>query len=178
MKLFLKISLLSLCFALIVSCSNGLSDTNKKNSKKKITQIVTIKDGMKYLGDINKVYGSSSRFMTGQIIDNFFGHTVVFEGNLVEYNSVKQEILDYVESLESNNALMHQNYDSVKYDASKKYVEVSSYTDTTSHQVVAYEIRVFFGNFLETFNTDFWYAKSSLFNASFTKDIQKNEKVN
>ena len=169
MKSFFKISLLFCFLSLIVSCSNDVSEPSNKS----------VTDGMKYIGDINKIYESSSgRFATGQIIPDFFGHKVQFEGNLVEYNSIKKEVLDYVESLESNNALMHQGYDNVKYDPTKKYVEFSSYTDTTTNKIVAYEIRVFFGNFLETYKTDFWYAKSSMFNASFTKDIQKNARVN
>lgn len=77
--------------------------------------------GMNYLGDVSRIYKATSnaRFMTGQIIPDYRGHKVRFEGNLVEYNSIKQNILDYVEELENDNALMHQNYEDVDYDPGK-----------------------------------------------------------
>lgn len=172
-----KIGFLFGCIILSVSCSNvhsGISESPETTTTK-----VTRSEGMNYLGDVSKVFEASSatRFVTGQIINNFCGHTVKFEGNLVEYNSIKQQILDYVESLESNNALMHQNYENVTYDATKKYVEFSSYTDTTSGKIIRFEIRVFFGNFLDAYNTNFWYAKSVMFNSSFTKDMDKGTSV-
>lgn len=186
MKLNVKLGLLVAAFSVFASCSNGqmvsvVPPVNQPvDSPETDAPSTAPSEGMSYLGNVNKIYSSSvsARFGTGQIIENFFGHKVRFEGNLVEYNSIKQEVLDYVESLESNNALMHQGYNNVKYDASKKYVEFSSYTDTTSNKVVCYEIRVFFGNFLETYNSNFWYAKSVLFNSNFTKDIHKNVTVN
>lgn len=177
MKKLVKAGLILFCTSLMVSCSNLQPDTNETNSTS--TSTVTATQGMSYLGDINKIYSSSNsaRYVTGQIIDNFYGYTVKFEGNLVEYNSIKQEILDYVEGLTQNNALMHQNYENVEFDTTKKYIEFSSYMDTTSEKIVCFEIRVFFGNFLETFKTDGWYAKSVMFNASFTKDIDNGISV-
>ena len=165
----IKIVAIMLLTLLAVSCSNLNSNIDGK---------VKLSDGIAYLGDVNKIYSAPSRFATGQIIEGFFGHTVRFEGNLVEYNIIKPEILEYVESLNSNNALMHQNYENVVYNPTKKYVEFSSYTDTTSGKVVRFEIRVFFGNFLETYQTDYWYAKSVMFNSSFTKDMDNNVAVN
>ena len=106
------------------------------------------------------------------------GHKVRFEANLVEYFIIKTEILNYVEGLEANNALMHQNYENITYDPDKKYVEFASYTDTTSGKVVCFEIRVFFGNFLETYNTQGWYAKSVSFNSSFTRNLDSGTTVN
>lgn len=135
--------------------------------------------GMNYLGDVSRIYKATSnaRFMTGQIIPDYRGHEVRFEGNLVEYNSIKQDILDYVEELENDNALMHQNYEDVDYDPGKKYVELACYTDTTTNKVIAYEVRLFPGNFLEKYETDFWYAKSVTFNSSFTWDIDNYVEV-
>jgi len=126
------------------------------------------------LGKVNKVYSAlnSARFYTGQIIDG-----KRFEGNIVEYNSLKQALLDYVESLESNNALMHQRYESIVYDATKKYVEFSTYTDIETEEIVEVEVRIFFGNFLETYETDYWYAKSVRFNKDLTKDLNTNQPV-
>ncbi len=172
MKKILKL-LFSIAFiSLFVACNNFNGNVKEQND------FTNHSEGMKYIGDINKIYSApKARFMTGQIIDNFLGHQVRFEGNLVEYNSIREEILDYVEGIESNNALMHQCYDNVTYDPNKKYVEVSSYTDTTSGKIVCFEIRVFFGNFMETFNTDFWYAKSVLFNSNFTKDLDHGTTV-
>ena len=181
----ITIVMLELAF---IGCSNPSSFGNINSSSSPYgsskspaatTQKITRVDGMNYIGDVSKVFDStsSSRFVTGQIIDNFCGHTVKFEGNLVEYNSIKQEILDYVENLESNNALMHQNYNNVIYDATKKYVEFSSYTDISSGKIIRFEIRVFFGNFLDTYNTNFWYAKSVSFNSTFTKGMDKGISV-
>lgn len=135
--------------------------------------------GMNYLGDVSRIYKATSnaRFATGQIIQDYRGHEVRFEGNLVEYNSIKQDILKYVESLEDDNALMHQNYEDVDYDPGKKYVELACYTDTATNKVIAYEVRLFPGNFLEKYETDFWYAKSVTFNSSFTWDIDNYVEV-
>ncbi|UTC62443.1 fibronectin type III domain-containing protein [Treponema sp. OMZ 787] len=73
---------------------------------------------------------------------------------------------------------MHQYYENMSYDPVKKYVEVSSYTDIKTGKVLCFELRVFFGNFLETFEDSFWYAKSVTFNPSFTRDIDNNIPVN
>ena len=185
MKKFTKIGLIIAIIALAVSCSDAPSMTVPEDNPE-ITQPntppastkITRQDGINYLGDVSKIYSSPSRFVTGQIIDDFRGHKVRFEANLVEYFIIKPEILEYVESLESNNALMHQNYENVTYDPNKKYVEFASYTDTTSGKVVCFEIRVFYGNFLETYNTQGWYAKSVSFNSSFTKNIDSGVAVN
>lgn len=171
-----KLALLSIVIIIsVMSCSQPTNNMIKTTDK----EIITISKGMNYLGDISKIYSSSDtgRFVTNQIIENFYGHTVRFEGNIVEYNSIKPEILAYVESLDSNNALMHQHYSNIEYDDSKKYVEFSSYTDTTSNKVVLFELRVFFGNFLEIFETNIWYAKSVSFNPSFTKDLSNQVDV-
>lgn len=179
MKKFTKIGLIFAIIALAVSCSHSPSTKAKTEEPEQIITKVTTQDGINYLGEVSKVYTSSSpaRFVTGQIIDDFYGHKVRFEANLVEYFIVKPEILNYVEGLEKNNALMHQNYDNIKYDPAKKYVEFASYTDTTTEKIVCFEIRVFYGNFLETYNTELWYAKSVSFNSSFTKNMDTGEAV-
>ena len=166
----------------LVSCSNGFGNLTRKLKDQQTSPsiAVTSKDGMDYLGTVNKVYSAvpTGRFVTGQVIENFYGHTVKFEGNLVEYTSIKQEVLDYVENLKNNNALMHQHYEDIVYDSTKKYVEFSSYTDVKSGKILCFEVRVFFGNFLDTYNESFWYAKSVTFNSRFTKDIDNNIAVN
>ena len=171
MRKFTKIGLIFAIIALAVSCSNSASigDPTK----------ITTQDGINYLGDVSKIYTSSSasRFVTGQIINDFYGHKVRFEANLVEYFILKPEILNYVEGLEENNALMHQQYNNVIYDPNKKYVEFASYTDTTTGKVICFEIRVFFGNFLETYETEQWYAKSVSFNSRFTKNMDTGAPV-
>ena len=66
---------------------------------------------------------------------------------------------------------MHQSYENMEYDASKKYVELSSYTDTTTNNIVAFEVRIFWGNFMETYETEGWYAKSVTFTPDLKVDI-------
>ena len=124
MKLNVKLGLLVAAFSVFASCSNGqmvsvVPPVNQPvDSPETDAPSTAPSEGMSYLGNVNKIYKTSvnARFATGQVIENFFGHTVKFEGNLVEYNSIKQQVLDYVESLESNNALMHQGYRDVQYD--------------------------------------------------------------
>lgn len=183
MKKFAKIGLMIVIIALAAACSNSPSievPSEEETETITTTKTITTQDGINFLGDVSKIYSSStaSRFVTGQIIDDYLGHKVRFEANLVEYFIIKPEILAYVEGLESNNSLMHQKYENVTYDPDKKYVEFASYTDTASGKVVCFEIRVFFGNFLETANTQLWYAKSVSFNSSFTKNLDSGADVN
>ena len=72
---------------------------------------------------------------------------------------------------------MHQNYEDVDYDPGKKYVELACYTDTTTNKVIAYEVRLFSGNFREMYEEGLWYAKSVTFNSSFTWDIDNYVEV-
>jgi hypothetical protein len=126
-----------------------------------------------HLGDVNRIYSAvKPRYYTGQIIrDNpfFGGKSVKFEGNIVEYNSIKQEILDRVRSVGANNALMHQYYESIVWDDTKEYVEFSTYTNIETNEVVGIEVRIFWGNFLEVLNTNDWYAKTVMFNPDWTE---------
>lgn len=185
---------LTLFFTLITSCSfqtTAQSSDDEDDSAQAVNATTVIAEdatstansmvAINYLGNASRVYSSanSSRFYTGQVISNFrnLKNPVVFTGNLVEYTSIKKELLDYVNSLPDNNALMHQNYDGIEYKASMQYVEFSSYADTKTGIIQYYEIRVFFGNFLDTFETSGWYAKSVMFNSSFTKDVDNNKDV-
>jgi len=135
----------------------------------------------KKAGKVSRVFKSraeSARFFTGQIIDNLFGHTKVrFYGTLVEYDSLDESILSYVANLPQANALMHQGYDNVDYKADKTYVEFSTYTDVETDEIVAHEIRIFEGNFIDTFHTDFWYAKSVLFDPTMEIDLDRNVNI-
>lgn len=128
------------------------------------------------LGKVTKVFKahSSARFYTGQIIENIFGYDEVkFYGSLIEYDSLSSDILDYVEKLPESNALMHQSYDNVTYAADKRYVEFSTYTDFKTNEIIAHEVRIFSGDFMDTYNTNFWYAKSILFDPTLEIDMSK-----
>lgn len=178
MQKFLKVKLISvICISLFLqlflSCNNSLANNSLS---------AEVIEAQKYLGEVSRIFGpgGTARYYSGQVINDWFGQgfDVTFDGNLVEYESVRQSILDYVEGLSSSNALMHQNYGNISYDSNMKYVEFSSYTDIASGDVVAYEIRIFYGDFWDTYNTDYWYAKSVLFNPSFTENLQTNDPLN
>ena len=166
------------------SCNmmNNTMNNRYMSSKKNYepTNHYSIQEAEEEIGVVNQVFYSqnTARFFTDQIIKNLFGFAEVkFYGELVEYNSVDKKILDYVESLESNNAAMHQSYQNMTYDASKKYVELSSYTDTSTNEIVAYEVRIFWGNFMETFRTEGWYAKSVTFTPDLKVDIYAGKNI-
>lgn len=138
---------------------------------------VNIVNAYNKLGSVNKVFKANSlaaRFFTGQIISNFMNHEVSFYGTLVEYNYLDDEILTYVDSLPQHNALLHQGYQNVTYTPGKKYVEFSSYTDTTTKEIVAHEVRILNGDFMDTFEKSFWYAKSVLFDPTMEIDLNMN----
>ena len=131
MKKFTKFGLIIALIALAAACSNSPSievPSEEETETITTTKTITTQDGINFLGDVSKIYSSStaSRFVTGQIIDDYLGHKVRFEANLVEYFIIKPEILAYVEGLESNNSLMHQKYENVTYDPDKKYVEFAN----------------------------------------------------
>ncbi len=166
----------SLALVVLLASCPGINDDsinqsgdNFDNNKPILLQPTA---SMKLIGTINHVYGSSSdaRFYTGQIMDgSWLGcENVGFEGALVAYDDVEKELLDYVESKENNDAMMHQNYPGIEFDSNLKYVEFSTYTDLSTRKIVAYEIRVFWGNFMDTYNADGWYAKSAFFNSTFS----------
>ena len=56
-------------------------------------------------------------------------------------------------------------------------MELACYTDTTTNKVIAYEVRLFSGNFREMYEEGLWYAKSVTFNSSFTWDIDNYVEV-
>jgi hypothetical protein len=84
-----------------------------------------------------------------------------------------------VEVLENNNALMHQDYASVVFDPNHKYVEMGLYLNNSTGNYDIVEIRVFYGNFLDTFNTEeSWYAKSVSFTGDFSQEYYSGRKTN
>lgn len=129
------------------------------------------------IGEVYKVYKPKSRFFTGQEV-TIKGQNYTFDGNLVEYATVSQELLNYVEALEKNNALMHQAYESVVFDPDHKYVEMALYLNNSTGTYDIIEIRVFYGNFLETYNMDFWYAKSMSFTSDFSREFFSGRPTN
>ena len=162
-----------------LSCTNG-NTTNGNPDNKNTTNENTNDDSIyQKIGNVNKIYKaySAARFFTGQEIKNIFGcQRVLFSGVLVEYNSLDSEIVEYVSALPKANAYMHQGYDGVEYDAEKVYVEFSTYTDIETDTVIAHEVRIFNGNFLDNFDGTS-YAKSVLFDPSMTIDVECNKNI-
>ncbi len=171
---------------MLVSC-----DPNSANSNSATGSSVH-RSAIESIGDVSRIFSanqsrstatvyevSTSRFYTGQEL-TMYGHEVVFEADIVEYNSIDQAILDYVESLESCNALMHQNYplfNSGEINPEKKYVEFASYIDKETNEAICHEIRVFFGNFMDTYNSGSYYAKAVTFSPDMTVDINNHVNV-
>ena len=156
---------------LLVLCSCAQEPEKKAVNATDLTPVI------EKLGDVKQVYEkSSSRFVTGETILNYKGNdSLVFIGNLVEYNSLTKVFADYVETITvKNNALAHQHYN-VVYDKDKKYVEFCAYVNKTTGEVVEYEIRVFSGNFIN--QSGDWYAKSCHFNNTMTRDITNKKDV-
>jgi hypothetical protein len=156
----------------VVGCDNGSTDNGADQTENNEAIYSTI-------GQVFKVYKSSeiARFATGQQV-TINGKSYTFEGSLVEYSTVSRELLDYVEALESNNALMHQPYDSVAFDPDHKYVEMGLYLNNTTGKYDIVELRVFYGDFLDTFNTSYWYAKSVAFTSDFSQEYYSGRITN
>lgn len=136
-------------------------------------------------GDVNRIFDRSGQVSNTSGIPRFFsgqqvtiqGIELVFNAYLVEYNSIVKEIADYVEGIEANNALMHQPYPGVKYDPAKKYVEIASYYYAGTLIPAFREVRVFAGDYMKTFDSDYWYAKSVTFSPDFSIDISNQKFV-
>lgn len=157
-----------------------------------------IMEAIEEFGSVSKIYSvessrsivtiglpdsDSARYMTGQHLTNFRGkYDVVFEAHLVEYNSINAKILKYVEeNVASDNALMHQHYPgftSENIDPDKKYVEFATYSDYETGKPLYHEVRIFWGNFMDTFNQSYWYAKSLMFSPNLEIDVSHNVNIN
>ena len=191
-----KFGLLVLIVCLLFSISCSQDEVFNIKTETAGTSEYTVLDAYNTLGDVNKIYTSSkgrslmyvpileektsARFFSGQKIDDFRGYQVIFDACIVEYNSIDPVYLEYVESLENNNALMHQNYEGFSKDTidpEKKYVEFASFYDVNTGEVLFHEIRIFFGNFMETYKNEFWYAKSVLFSPDMQIDVDKSVNV-
>jgi hypothetical protein len=131
------------------------------------------------IGEVYKVYkpAASARFVSGQQV-TINGQNFTFDGSLIEYTSINKELLNYVEALENNNALMNQPYESVIFDPNHKYVEMGLYLNNTTGKYDIVELRVFYGNFLDTYNTDFWYAKAVSFTSDFSREYYSGRETN
>ena len=181
MKKFLVILSIIVFLGSIICCSNGNSNnTNENNNGNTNGNPEEITDSLyEKIGKVNKVYEaySAARFYTGQEITNFYGcPRVRFSGVLVEYDSLDAKIVEYVSSLPKANAYMHQGYDGIVYKPEEIYVEFSTYTDVENECVIAHEIRIFSGNFMDDFDGSS-YAKSVMFDPSLTIDIDRNKNV-
>ena len=191
-----NVGLLVLIVCLLFSISCSQDEVFNIKTETAGTSEYTVLDAYNTLGDVNKIYTSSkgrslmyvpileektsARFFSGQKIDDFRGYQVIFDACIVEYNSIDPVYLEYVESLENNNALMHQNYEGFSKDTidpEKKYVEFASYYDVNTGEVLFHEIRIFFGNFMETYKKELWYAKSVLFSPDMQIDVDKRVNV-
>lgn len=186
-KAIVLLTVVFLC--LIVSCDSNSITTNTNYSSNTNQPSISQAEAIAKFGDVSRIYSASSsksiirvpaetdqpRFFTGQKISNFRGYKLVeFEANLVEYNSIDPVILEYVEALESNNALMHQNYPGFTSESiipEKKYVEFATYTDVETGNTLFHEVRVFYGDFMDQYHKNFWYAKSVLFSSDLTIDV-------
>lgn len=129
------------------------------------------------IGDLNRLYFGSARYINGQIIENFFGNKQVsFQSTVGEFNSIYDDfgnyIAEYVENGEKN-AMMHHGYPELTFNPKQKYVEIAHYRNVATNEIVAKEIRVFDGNFLADAKTGSWYAKSVLLSADMTVDLEK-----
>ena len=176
-----------ICLLILMSCEPKINNNNSNDNN----EIYDANISYNKLGDVNKIYTArngksikyipipeekTSRFFTGQKINNFRGYQVIFDACIVEYNSIDAVYLEYVENLENNNSLMHQEYENFTkktVDPEKKYVEFASYFDVNTGRILFHEIRIFFGNFMDTYNNEFWYAKSVLFSPDLSIDVER-----
>lgn len=167
-------SVLSAVLFALVSC--GSPSTTNPVTNPEVTNSEAL---YSKIGVVNKVYKASSaaRFFTGQRISNIFGCSEVeFTGVLVEYDSLNEKVLDYVKNLPKENAYIHQHYPDIVYNKDEVYVEFSTYTDTANNEIIAHEIRIFHGDFLDHFDGSS-YAKAVLFDPTLTIDLDRNKNV-
>lgn len=131
------------------------------------------------IGQVNKVYKAynAARFFTGQEIQNIYGcKKVVFSAVLVEYDSLDAVIVEYVSNLPRANAAMHQWYEGVQFNPDETYVEFATYKDKEKDVIIAHEVRIFNGNFMDQFDGS-CYAKAVTFDPTMTIDINNNKNV-
>ena len=161
---------------LFASCSNEVIPDGIKNES--ISCAYDFGDVSRIFDKFGRVSATSGtpRFFNGQIV-TIGGVELYFNAYLVEYNSIVKEIADYVEGIEANNALMHQSYPNVRFNPTKKYVEIASYYYAGTIIPAFREVRVFSGNFMDTFDSDYWYAKSVNFSPDFSIDLSKGKYV-
>ncbi len=186
MKRILK-SVVIVCVIAVVFGTMSCSNIFQKPAVEAEERIVSYDAIANRLGDVNRIIkDNSGRFVTGQIVEIvtqedlimngvWRTHSCEFEGNLVEYNSVNQNILDYVSSMEAN-ALMHQSHGMEPGDFidDKIYVELSTYRDVESGKVWRNEIRIFNGSDVYNPNRScMGYAKAVTFNSDFTMDVDR-----
>lgn len=192
MKRILK-SVVIVCVIAVVFGTMSCSNIFQKPAAEAEERIVSYDAIANRLGDVSRIIKDNdnnnvARFFTGQVVnivtreDLIFGdsengawrtHDCEFEGHLVEYNTVNQNILDYVESLETTGS-MHQGHGMGPGDFidDKIYVELSTYRDIETGKVWRNELRIFNGS-------DVWnhggpnYAKACMFNGDFTMDVDR-----
>ena len=159
--------------SIFVSCGNGVNNSPEEGSKENLSEVYA------KLGNVHKIYQAASiaRCFTGQKIQNCFGcQEVVFTGVLVEYDSLDETVVKYVENLPNRNAAVHQHYPNVIYDENEIYVEFATYTDNIKQETICHEIRIFQGDFIKNFNGSA-YAKSVTFDPSLTIDLDRMKNI-
>lgn len=185
MKRFLfSVLLIVLVFALVSCDSNATYGKSKSYSGSdaysklgKVSRVFYPTSKAKMLVGIPVVQDEVPRYVSGQEISAFGFKKVVFEANLVEYESLDPVVVSYVENLLEFSAMMHQSYagfNSASIDADKTYVEFATYRDVVDDSIIYHEIRIFYGDFMDTYQSNGWYAKSVLFSPDLTIDANRN----
>ncbi len=124
-----------------------------------------------YLGDVSRIIPNTTtcRSTHRSAMD------YTFEAFLVEYNSVKPELLDYVEQFENNVCLMN-SHEGVTFSDEKKYVEYTIIYKLDG-SISRHRISIFEGNWLDLFELGVPCAKGCEFNAEFTYDFSHMNNV-
>lgn len=164
-KSFTFIIIITIVMVMVSSCGNMFSTNSDVFEIQPSTAFVT---SAEYLGDVNRFINGS--FRSAQAVGEHQR-----ESCLVEYNSVKQELLDYVEQFNCNSRMMGQ-YDNLEFSINKKYVEftrVWSDMDQNYRNV----IRIFVGNWKAMVQMGYLYAIGCEFNSDFTYDFSHSEVV-
>ena len=171
-----KILLTVLSAVLFTVFAYSSPSSTKPNTNPDVTNSDTI---YSTIGIVNKVYKASSveRLFTGDRIPDMFGcNEVEYTCALVEYDSLNEEFLNYVNKLPKEKAYLRQLYPDVVYNESEVYVEFLTYTNTATNEIITHDIRIFYGDFLNPFYDSF-YAKCILFDPTLTIDLNWNKNI-
>ena len=165
MKKIFTIAIITIMIVITTSCGN-LFDTGVGGGT------VTVSDEFRrasgYIGDVNRFMPISYR--SARSANGYWS-----ESALVEYNSIKQELLDYVEQFEKT-AMTCGTYENVIFEPSKKYVEYSMLYN--GDNLIRHSIRIFDGdNYYELVEMGYPTCRICEFNANFTYDFSHSADV-